>query len=110
MRMDDGEADGNLATKKSGATDLPLISDWDDLITLKEVAEKFGLKEHTIRQMRFEEPKLPYLRFGGKIWLSKQQFIWFLNRWQRERPDKYYIDRKRRARAGLPIGRGRPRK
>ena len=95
---------------KFGVHDYPEIDDFEDLITLVDLAEKFGLKQTTVREMRFKEPRLPYLRFGGKIWISKKQFVWFLNKWQRTRLDSYYLDRKRRQRAGIPIGRGRPKK
>ena len=93
------------------AADYPPIESLDDLLTLEQVSEKFGIGEATIRPMRFWQPVgLPYLRFGNKVWISERQLIWFLNYVQRELPDKYYIDRKRRERAGLPLGRGRPPK
>lgn len=110
MATDDLVPDKNAGAPAFGVHDYPLIPNLDDLMRLDDVADHFGLKMTTLRVMRFQEPRLPYLRFGGKIWISKTQFVWFLNRWQREKLDKYYLDRKRRVRAGLPIGKGRPPK
>lgn len=110
MKKEDSGEVIDSAVPKFGEGEYPLIAGWDDLMSLQEAADKFSLKVHTLREMRYGEPRMPYIRFGAKIWISKVQFVWFLNKWQREKPDKYYLDRKRRARAGLPIGRGRPRK
>lgn len=110
MANDELKPDKDAQAPAFGVHDYPPIASYDDLLPLTEVAEKFGLKYGTLREMRFKEPRLPYLRFGGKVWVSKTQFVWFLNRWQRERLDAYYLDRKRRVQAGLPIGRGRPPK
>ena len=91
--------------------EYPEISSFDDLVTLEEFCEKFHLTPTTAQKMRFQGPiNLPYIRIGRRAWFSKTQVIWYLNTIQRQEPDKYYIDRKRRLRAGLPLGSGRPPK
>lgn len=89
--------------------DIPEITSLDDLIGKDELAERLGLRPATLSLMRFGTPRLPYLRFGRHIWFSKTQVVWFLNQYQRTVPDPYYVDRMRRLRAGLPVGRGRTR-
>lgn len=110
MATDDLKPVSDAADPKVGEHNYPEVTSIEDLIRLEELSEHFGLKPNTLRAMRFKEPRLPYIRFGGRIWISKTQFVWFVNRWQRERLDSYYLDRKRRQRAGIAIGRGRPKK
>lgn len=88
-------------------TECPPIQSLGELLTKQELADKLGLKPATVSIMRFREPRLPYIRFGAHLFFSETQVVWFLNKYQREVPDPYYIDRMRRVRIGLPIGRGR---
>lgn len=103
------ESDPSVVPMVGDDDDCPPIQSLDELISKEELAKRLGLKPATVSQMRFKSPRLPYIRFGRHIWFSKTQVVWFLNNYQKSVPDPYYVDRMRRIRVGLPVGRGRTR-
>lgn len=88
---------------KSEDEGYPEFTSLDELIDLKVLADKFGVKYPTARRWRFGDPPLPYIRFNQKLYVAIPQVIWWLNRFQREVPDSYLVDRKRRLAAGIKV-------
>jgi hypothetical protein len=87
--------------------EVPALENLGQLISLKELSDKFNMKPAVVSKMRWGDPKLPYVRIGNGVFFFEPQVVWWLNKWQKEKPDPYYVDRMRRLRAGLPVGSGR---
>lgn len=90
--------------------DVPPLGNLSQLISLKELSDKFNMKPAVVSKMRWGKPRLPYCRIGNGVFFFEPQVVWWLNKWQKERPDPYYTDRMRRLRVGLPVGSGRLKK
>ena len=92
----------------------PRFPSVDDLLTIEEMAEKLGVKRRWLADARYEDPALPFIRFGRRILVSKAQIAWWINEIQDTQVDKYFLDRRRRivsgkgtAPTGAQRGRGR---
>lgn|SRR5574338_78175 len=92
--------------------DAPPIGPFeDDLVTREYLAEWFGVAQSTVDQWRYGRqgrmPPMPYLRIGNTTYFSKTQLTWWLNQYQ-ALPDPYFIERMRRIKEGIKVG--KPRK
>lgn len=86
--------------------ELPPLTSLSELWSMKELCDKLGLRPATVHKMRVAEPQLPYLRLGAHVFFIEAQVVAFINEWQKQ-PDPYYVDRMRRMRAGMKVGKGR---
>lgn len=89
---------------------MPDLQDMDDLISQSEVLEFFGITRSTLDNWRYgrygdKQPRFPYLRIGGKLFYSKTQIIWWMNRMQKEVVDAYRAARLKRIKEGTKVGR-----
>ena len=81
---------------KGRRSKYPRFPSVDDLIPIEDMAEKLGVKRRWLADARFEDPALPYIRFGRKMLVSKVQVAWWLNEVQDNQVDRYFLDRRRR--------------
>lgn len=82
----------------------PRFPSLDDLLPIDDMALKLGVKRKYLADARYEDPPLPYLRFGRRIMISLTQLVWWLNEKQDTKPDPYFLARKRRRAEGKNTG------
>lgn len=90
----------------------PPVKSRDELMTRKQFSEWLNVSEHTIDQWRYGRQgtfvPLPYLRLANRVYLWEGGIIWWINK-QAERPDFFYLDRKKRLEEGKKVGTKRNR-
>lgn len=91
----------------------PPIANYDeDLITREELAAKFKVTPVTVDHWRYGRggtmPPMPYIRLGNTMYFSKVQIVWWLNQYQQQ-PDPYFIERMRRLKEGIKVGKPKKR-
>lgn len=91
----------------------PIANFEDDLVTLEYLAERFNVSPKTVTQWRYGRqgrmPLMPFIRLGNTTYFSKVQITWWVNELQKQ-PDPYFIERMRRIREGIEVGKPRKRK
>jgi hypothetical protein len=97
---------------KGNRSKFPRFNNVDDLITIEDMAKFLGVRRRYLADARYQDPALPYFRFGKMILLSKVQVAWWLNEIQETQIDKYFLDRRRRLANGKlpPTGKQRGRR
>lgn len=74
----------------------PRFPSIDDLVSIEDMAQLLGVTRRHLADARFDDPPLPYFRFGRRLLISKVQIAWWMNEKQTTQIDKYFIERRRR--------------
>ena len=102
-----------MESQSNSIPEIPDIESLDELVDRAYVAKLFNVSEPSVDQWRYGRNSaaqpLPYFRLGRKVWLWRGGIIWWLNQ-QRKRPDLVHIDRMRRTKEGIKVGKPRPKR
>jgi hypothetical protein len=69
------------------------IPDLDDLASTQQIADILQIPKGTLLRLRFEEPRLPYIRIFNTILFSKTQVAVWLFEYQKVNLRKYDLQR-----------------
>lgn len=88
---------------KGRVAEYPRFRTYQEIKTIEEWASTLKVSRRWLADGRYIKPALPYIRLGKVIMLAESQLIWWLNELQTQKPDNYFLDRRRRLARGIPV-------